>query len=793
MPRKIIDFSLDLFQKDILPVCSLKQFDECTLNINLKSNGEVYNATGCNAVIYISCKNDVYKQNTGITVNESTVKILLKKEMLQEHGKALAEIELKNSEGTITTTTFILDIDGKIGEGSTLPGEIEGFIALHERLIREFKEEYNNKINELKSFDREIKSQLNSISTKNIEQDTRLKDIEYANKRQDTLLGGLFNENADGRLSIEGEGNYLKLEGSKKGLVEINKVEGNTMVNIDIGGTFKKYSDTIIFRSGNANYSELMKPSTVYTLFISHIPEGANRFKYSNCEHSTVKLVPGKFVYTLTTPDTINETAKNPHIYGSNDTVFSEEDANKIQIMLFEGEFINVPNKIFSGMLSSFEDKLITQEMVDSGLEKVEDLGKYRVGIKIVGKNLFDGKWEQGYIDTNGNTSSHASNYRSVNYIDVNYITSIISNYALNICSYTKDEVFINRGTLQANTIYLLPKETRYIKVYRGSQESDLMLERATEGQNKTSPYEDYKEYKTSILLDTPLLKDDEICVQNGQLGVLCGGRKIVLDGSNDEGWVVNPTQPTGTGETHIAFRTGEISNAYNGNGSAEILSDRFKWDTDFHNKGELIKWTNSKTSNMLTIVIEKTKLATLDKKGFVTWLQTNPVKVIYKLAESCFEPLTQILPRWILDCFEDCTLHIDSNIPISSVRASYTGNVPSVYGLEKDISAIEERNIDMVATTFDMDYRLLEVEWALEDAGITGVSLTNILNINKGVKKMALRRYEQAKIMILGGEYEKETLTRQLTRYLDKKIITQQEYDELIALMEAKNLVVGE
>ena len=57
----------------------------------------------------------------------------------------------------------------------------------------------------------------------------------------------------------------------------------------------------------------------------------------------------------------------------------------------------------------------------------------------------------------------------------------------------------------------------------------------------------------------------------------------------------------------------------------------------------------------------------------------------------------------------------------------------------------------------------------------------------------MALTRYEQAKIMILGGACDKETLTRQLTRYVEKKIITQQEYDELISLMEAKELVTGE
>lgn len=56
----------------------------------------------------------------------------------------------------------------------------------------------------------------------------------------------------------------------------------------------------------------------------------------------------------------------------------------------------------------------------------------------------------------------------------------------------------------------------------------------------------------------------------------------------------------------------------------------------------------------------------------------------------------------------------------------------------------------------------------------------------------MALSRFEQAKIIIIGDAYEKETLTRQLTRYLEKKVISQDEYDELIALMEAKELVTG-
>lgn len=113
---------------------------------------------------------------------------------------------------------------------------------------------------------------------------------------------------------------------------------------------------------------------------------------------------------------------------------------------------------------------------------------------------------------------------------------------------------------------------------------------------------------------------------------------------------------------------------------------------------------------------------------------------------------------------------------------------------LKKNVEDLEETLVHIVATTWDMDYRLLELEWALEDIGLTGISLASTFNLNrKGEKTMALSRYEQAKIMILGGAYDKATLTKQLTRYLEKNIITKEEYDELIALMEAKELVTGE
>ena len=114
---------------------------------------------------------------------------------------------------------------------------------------------------------------------------------------------------------------------------------------------------------------------------------------------------------------------------------------------------------------------------------------------------------------------------------------------------------------------------------------------------------------------------------------------------------------------------------------------------------------------------------------------------------------------------------------------------------LEERVISLESNSLDIVATTWDMDYRVCEIEWALEDFGIlVATQVAQTFNLkSKGVGTMALSRYEQAKIMILGGAYVRETLERQLTTYLRRGYLTQTEYDELIALMDARELVTEE
>ena len=60
-------------------------------------------------------------------------------------------------------------------------------------------------------------------------------------------------------------------------------------------------------------------------------------------------------------------------------TMYYNNDTGELTDTFVEGANLS--------LVSSFEDQLVTQEMIDSGQEKPENLGKYKVEVKVVGKN----------------------------------------------------------------------------------------------------------------------------------------------------------------------------------------------------------------------------------------------------------------------------------------------------------------------------------------------------------------------------------------------------------------------
>ena len=167
-------------------------------------------------------------------------------------------------------------------------------------------------------------------------------------------------------------------------------------------------------------------------------------------------------------------------------------------------------------------------------------------------------------------------------------------------------------------------------------------------------------------------------------------------------------------------------------------------------------------------------------------WFKVNPTKFVYELAEPIYEEVPFELQKLILECYEDGTLFFDTNIP-PTVSVTYSANKPVV----RKINDLGVMSTNLVSTTWDMDYRLFELEWAIYECMATTINLDEIFNIRRN-SVMALNRFEQAKIMILGGVYDDTTLRKQLSMYLSRGIVKQDEYDELISMMDARLLVEG-
>ncbi len=81
----------------------------------------------------------------------------------------------------------------------------------------------------------------------------------------------------------------------------------------------------------------------------------------------------------------------------------------------------------------------------------------------------------------------------------------------------------------------------------------------------------------------------------------------------------------------------------------------------------------------------------------------------------------------------------------------------------------------------FDLDFRIFEIETTLD--------IPTQLNL-KGAKNMAMTVFQQAQTLILAGKYERTDMEYKLKRYLDKNRITKTEYDELISMMDAQELM---
>ena len=173
----------------------------------------------------------------------------------------------------------------------------------------------------------------------------------------------------------------------------------------------------------------------------------------------------------------------------------------------------------------------------------------------------------------------------------------------------------------------------------------------------------EFKQYakNTEVMLTSPLLEGDKLIVKDGKLYHYHKMCKVALDGSED--W-----NKLNIDTSLIDFPVFAITNlAYEAKLSTKVISDKIPSSNEFHvlaAQGYFSIGTHS-TKNDIRVCIEANKLATSDANGFKQWLSENPTTVVYELAESYYELISDE-PLDISLIAESSDITNSSNIPLN-------------------------------------------------------------------------------------------------------------------------------
>lgn len=247
------------------------------------------------------------------------------------------------------------------------------------------------------------------------------------------------------------------------------------------------------------------------------------------------------------------------------------------------------------------------------------------------------------------------------------------------------------------------------------------------------------------------------------------------------------------TNETFITFQMAfpEAKESANVNDfMCNVLTNKSRWDAL-----EEGCWFD----NNLIITLKKSKLSEPNLEGFKNWLIANNVEAYYVLAKTIEYKITD-LNSINLETFRDVT-HIFSENSISpNLNFKAPVDVPATIstlrvrneGLEQENSKLKEevdtktlklhgQDVELTSNDLDLDFRIFEIE--------TSIGLPINLNM-KGMRSMARSPFEMMKILVLNNNYDREDIEYKASRYLKGGRMTQTEYNEIISLMDANEVI---
>ncbi len=318
------------------------------------------------------------------------------------------------------------------------------------------------------------------------------------------------------------------------------------------------------------------------------------------------------------------------------------------------------------------------------------------------------------------------------------------------------------------------------------------------EESSNPTPYEHYKENKKDILLSQygfdeglrgfDVTSCDELNSINNK--AIKRIEKYIVTG--DENW------QRATNEKYF-FLINSGHKAF-----SKTLNNKYQ-DKNCTNLEENGVWSGNaykfciKDLSVTTVEEFKTKLKQFKSEGI-------PLEIYYELSESIEIPLNTEMNTKVYS--SKTYVEFLNSIKGTSSFKTPVNTVDTIARLNRENRALEEENktlrqdfesttlsltdsdLELVKQNVDMDFRLMEVEFALDIPQSTLSSNINFKNKKGEVKSMARTPYEMMKIVILSGDYDREDYMHKVGKYYERGRMSKEEHDELMSLMTADEVI---
>ena len=568
--------------------------------------------------------------------------------------------------------------------------------------------------------------------------------------------------------TIETVSNFTTVDATSNGYFEDVKLEGKTLVNLGINKSWGYGSNTAWQNVGKAFKKVPFKPSTIYTLALFNLPTNFNNALPYKLSNDYIDSNIG----TFRTREDISD-GDCLYLYFK-DINISQEMLDKIKFVILEGDHTNNPPEYFEGLMSVGQD---VEEVSVESVQNMLDYTKLANGATNGTTGVFSPSHNRLSLNVNDRINLHSQ-----------HIAIKCDNIFVSILGFAEKDgtPVYDSGYLTSNAIneVSLPSNIKYISVnIKNRYDSSISKEDAK------SLYIYYQSNKKPLLYynpttetwEKPILREWDTIEKHsdGKYYYHKRSGEVVLNGNESlTKWSMDNTSNTFGAYLNVGAYVS----------TNNVIAEGFCDKMLFYSRDVLYKGLNSGVAidinGRLCITLNKNSFTEYTVDTIKQWLQTNPVTVVYQLAQEEVYECTSI----DLMTYSGETNYIINSGAISPKSLlKVHNNISNVVKILQEKVSLLESNVKTSQEIQDMmilesDMRILDMELALME------HMPIKLNLGENSMLRSLTYFNFLKNHIINETYSKDYLESVMSKYLVTNRLTKDEYDELYKMLYPQN-----